>query len=182
MHDPTGVPVGIIGRSIDGKIFKNSKNLPRSKTTWNFHRAKRASDSVIIVESSFDAMRCYQAGYENVVAILGGYVSEEHVRQLSRTFNSVIIATDMDKKRFNDPCNICKKQGLNLCRGHNPGRKLGENIAERMVGKRIMWATYGYKEVYPHGAKDLGDLTDVEIRQCIKDATSHGEYMRWKIW
>ena len=39
LHSPDGLPVGIIGRSIEGKSFKNSPNLPRNKTMFNLHRA-----------------------------------------------------------------------------------------------------------------------------------------------
>jgi hypothetical protein len=30
--------------------------------------------------------------------------------------------------------------------------------------------------MYPHNAKDVGDLTDEEIKQCIKNAIPHFEY------
>jgi DNA primase len=45
MHNPDGLPIGVIGRSIAGKDFKNSKGLPKNKTAWNFHRAKREGDT-----------------------------------------------------------------------------------------------------------------------------------------
>jgi len=38
LHSPDGIPVGIIGRSIEGKAFKNSPNLPRNKTMFNIHK------------------------------------------------------------------------------------------------------------------------------------------------
>lgn len=58
MHDPNGMPIGLIGRtpSHNDKVFKNSVNLPKSKTAWNFHRAKTHGDTVIICEASYDAM------------------------------------------------------------------------------------------------------------------------------
>jgi DNA primase len=75
VHSPDGMPIGIVGRSIEGKAFKNSTNLPKSKTLFNIHRAKKIGDHVIIVESSFDAIRVHQAGFPNVVATLGGFLS-----------------------------------------------------------------------------------------------------------
>lgn len=75
MHSPDGVPVGIVGRSISGKHFKNSPKLPTSKTFFNLHRAKKESHVVILVESSFDAMAVYQSGFPNVVANLGTHMS-----------------------------------------------------------------------------------------------------------
>ena len=41
VHSPDGIPIGIVGRSIEGKSFKNSTNLPKSKTLFNVHRAKK---------------------------------------------------------------------------------------------------------------------------------------------
>ena len=41
VHSPDGMAIGIVGRSIEGKAFKNSTNLPKSKTLFNIHRAKK---------------------------------------------------------------------------------------------------------------------------------------------
>ncbi len=41
VHSPSGIPIGLVGRSIEGKAFKNSTNLPKSKTMFNIHRAKK---------------------------------------------------------------------------------------------------------------------------------------------
>ena len=69
VHSPDGEPIGLVGRSVEGKSFKNSSNLPKSKTLFNIHRAKKIGDHVIIVESNFDAIRIHQAGFPNVVEI-----------------------------------------------------------------------------------------------------------------
>ena len=52
VHSPDGIPVGLVGRSISEKKFKNSTNLPRSKTMFNIHRAKKIGNQVVIVEST----------------------------------------------------------------------------------------------------------------------------------
>jgi hypothetical protein len=33
--------------------------------------------------------------------------------------------------------------------------------------------------IYPHDAKDVGDMSDEEIKQCIKNAVPHFEYANW---
>lgn len=157
VHSPTGVPVGIVGRSIEGKKFKNSTNLPRSQTMFNLHRAKKESSTIIVCESSFDAIRIHQAGYPNVVATLGGSMSKENIQNLNKYSSSIIIATDADEA----------------------GRKLGREIAIKLKNKDISWASYEDKIIYPHGAKDIGDLTDSEIKQCIKNAVTNFEYYNW---
>lgn len=157
VHSPTGMPVGIVGRSISDKRFKNSINLPRNKTLFNIHRAKRESGTLIVVESSFDAILVHKAGYPNVVATLGGHISKENLSNLNKYSSSIIIATDSDEA----------------------GRQLGKSIASKLKNKNISWASYSDGVVYPHDAKDMGDLTEEEIKQCIKNAVSHFEYLTW---
>lgn len=180
MHDPNGMPIGIIGRtpSHTDKQFKNSTGLPKAKTCWNFHRAKRTGDTVIICEASYDAMRIHQAGYPNVVALLGGHVTDYHLNQISRNFSRIIIMTDFDHKQYRPNCRMCNYK---KCTGHRPGRDLGRTIAQRLPNKKIMWASYDDTCVFPHGAKDAGDMTDDEIRQCLKNAISNLEYSQWDI-
>lgn len=180
MHDPKGMPVGFIGRAAShtNKVFKNTVNLPKSKTAWNFHRAKKDGDTVIICESSYDAMRIHQAGYSNVVALLGGHVTSFHLEQIGRHFSKVIIMTDFDKKGYRPNCRLCNYQA---CQGHRAGRELGRSIARGLPNKKIMWAAYDDTCVFPHGAKDASDMTDDEIRQCLRNAVSNLEYSRWNI-
>lgn len=185
MHDPTGMLVGFVGRAIDEKVFKNSNNLPKSLTAFNYHRAKRHGETVVVVEASFDAMRVHQAGYPNVIALLGGHLSRAHVDQINKTFSEVIIMTDFDKREKPKPnCARCAHrkpiQGVK-CVGHRPGRDLGWSIANALPNKRIKWAAYDDTCVYPHGAKDVGNMTDDEIRHCLKFAVNHFTYSQWGI-
>jgi DNA primase len=157
VHSPDGMPVGLVGRSISEKKFKNSTNLPRSKTMFNIHRAKKIGDNVIIVESSFDAIRVHQAGFPNVIATLGGHISTENISLINRYFNKVTLMTDSDQA----------------------GRELANSIASRLKNKDLLWASYEYGKIYPHDAKDAGDMTEEEIKACIKNAVSNIEYQSW---
>ncbi len=158
VHSPDGSPIGIVGRSIEGKTFKNSTNLPKSKTMFNIHRAKKIGSNVIIVESNFDAIRVHQAGFPNVVATLGGSLSSEQQKLLNKYFSTIIVMTDADEA----------------------GRELGMSIANRLNTKDVLWASYDYGKIYPHDAKDVGDMTDEEIKACIKNSVSHIEYVGWQ--
>lgn len=154
LHSPDGLPVGIIGRSIEGKSFKNSPNLPRNKTMFNLHHAKRKGGTIIVVESSFDAIRLWQAGYPNAVATLGGSISDVNLNHLNKYSSTIIIMTDNDIA----------------------GKALGNTIANKLKNKNILWARYDSNIVYPRQAKDVGDLTDEEIKQCVKNAIPHFEH------
>ena len=155
MHDPEGMPIGYIGRSVSGKSFANSYKLPKMMVPWNYHRAKRESDTVVVVESSFDAMRVHQAGYPAVVATLGAFLSEKHAYYLDRSFSNIIVMTDNDEA----------------------GRKLGQSIVDRFPYKKVMWAA-GKDEIYPDGVKDATDMTDDQIRFLLMNAMSTFEYVQ----
>ena len=188
MYSESGEPVGFIGRTIEGKRFRNSDNLPVRQTLWNLHRARRLGDTVIVCEASFDAMRIAQAGYPNVVACLGGNFKEQHAQQLMKYFKTIIIFTDWDDTREHrydkggKRCRKCVEAGFMACKGHNPGRDTGQKIANLVKGKQIKWASVGYKQVYPRGAKDAGDMSIADIRLAIKNAVSNMEYSRWGLY
>ena len=95
MQSPDGsMHVGFVARSVEGKDFKNTPKLPKSKILFNLHRAK-LHDTVYVVESSFDAIRLDQAGLP-AVATLGANVSRTQIELLTKNFNSVIIVPDND--------------------------------------------------------------------------------------
>jgi hypothetical protein len=180
MHDPNGMLIGFVGRraSASDKTFKNSTKLPKSLTAWNFHRAKTTGETVIVCEASFDAMRIHQAGYPNVVALLGGSFNNYYAEQLGKHFSNIIVMSDMDKKIYYPNCRKCNYQ---TCTGHRPGRSLGWSIVERMPNKRVLWAIYNDEEIYPilgrdKPVKDSSDMTDDEIRQCLRNAVPTYRY------
>ena len=181
VHSPDGIPVGLVGRGISEKSFKNSRNLPRSKTMFNLHRAKKCGGTVVVCESSYDAIKIHQAGFPNVVATLGGFISKDNLANLNRYFSTIIIMTDFDN-RLEHVADNCRKCYPEACKGHNPGRDLGTSIANMLKNKDVQWAMFNQNEVYPHGAKDAGDLTDDEIKHCIKNAMSHVEYTSRNIY
>lgn len=171
VYSHNSIPVGLIGRSVEGKRFKNSVGLPSSKVFFNANRAMRTSSTAIIVEAAFDAMLIHQAGYPNVIATIGGHVSPYKRQLLNRYFDRIIIMTDNDKPQYNGVCRQCG----GVCRGHNPGRELGISLAESF-NREVEWAVWSDNEVYPHNAKDAGDLTEEEIQKLIKNAVPDVEY------
>ena len=95
VHSPDGMCVGFVGRSIEGKEFKNSPKLPKSKTLFNLNRVK-TSRSVYVVESSFDAIRLDQCGMP-AVATLGASVNSTQIDLLQKYFNDIIVIADNDE-------------------------------------------------------------------------------------
>jgi DNA primase len=106
---PDGMEVGFVGRSIEGKDFKNTPGLPKSKVLFNLHRVK-TSNRVYVVESSFDAIRLDQVGIP-AVATLGAMVSTKQIELLRKYFNSVFVIADNDEAGSNMRDKIIKSLG-----------------------------------------------------------------------
>lgn len=106
---PDGVSLGFVGRSVEGKQFKNTPGLPKGKLLFNLHRVK-SSDKVYVVESSFDAIRLDQCGFP-AVATLGSNVSNFQLELLQKYFNNVIVVADNDEAGGSMKDKIVKKLG-----------------------------------------------------------------------
>ena len=109
VHSPDGIPLGFVGRSVEGKEFKNTPGLPKSKTLFNLNRVKML-DSVYVVESSFDAIRLDQVGI-SAVATLGANVSNTQIELLQKYFNNIIVIADNDEAGGNMKDRIIEKLG-----------------------------------------------------------------------
>jgi DNA primase len=109
VHSPEGIPIGFVGRSIEGKEFKNTPGLPKSKTLFNLNRVK-SSSRVYVVESSFDAIRLDQCGLSSV-ATLGSNVSNTQIELLQKCFNDIIVIADNDEAGGNMKTKIIEKLG-----------------------------------------------------------------------
>ena len=151
MFDKDGDCVGVIRRSIEGKSFKNSPNLPTSKTLFGIHIAKAQSvDEVVICESNFDAILSHQSGHP-AVATLGGTFTDFHLTQISRYFNKVILAVDNDEG------------------GHKFAKRIARMCKER--GMYVYRMQYSQYEMLPGNVKDFGDVKDTEkIAQAVRFA------------
>jgi DNA primase len=124
VHSPDGVPLGFVGRSVEGKDFKNTPGLPKGKTLFNLNRNK-TSKVIYVVESSFDAIRLDQCGFP-AVATLGSNVSNFQVDLLKKYFNDIIVIADNDAA------------------GSNMATKLKEKLSDRVS---ILSLEQQYKDV-----------------------------------
>lgn len=109
VHSPDGMEVGFVGRSVEGKDFKNTPRLPKAKVLFNLHRVK-ASKKVYVVESSFDAIRLDQCGFP-AVATLGANVSNYQIDLLKKYFNNICVIADNDEAGGNMKDKIIENLG-----------------------------------------------------------------------
>lgn len=106
---PDGIDIGFVGRSVEGKEFKNTPGLPKSKVLFNLHRVKTAG-KVYVVESSFDAIRLDQCGFP-AVATLGANVSNFQTDLLQKYFNNIFVIADNDEAGGNMKDKLIEKLG-----------------------------------------------------------------------
>jgi DNA primase len=186
-YDHRSRPVGLVGRGIDQKEFKNFGAEPngtgfhKSKIIWNLNNARRY-ETLIVTEAAFDAMASDQAGYPNVGAVLGGSLSVTQKELINRHFSTLIIATDNENEdngelTYHRMCAKCVKSGHDYCQGHAPGRELGMKMVSEFPNLKILWAVYDDKNIYANNVKDLRAMTDDQIRQTLRNAVPHFEYL-----
>ncbi len=96
IHNERGELIAYAGRAIDQTEpkYKLPTGFKKSAVLFNLHRM-RSGDPVIIVEGFFDCINLHQAGYSEVVALMGSSLSVQQ-EELLRDFSDVVILLDGD--------------------------------------------------------------------------------------
>lgn len=116
IHDSVGRLVGYAGRSLDGgePRYLFPAGFRKSQVVFNLHRAvRKAAQCAIVVEGFFDCLRVFQAGYSNVVALMGVSLSEVQEQLLLERFPRLVLMLD----------------------GDEAGRRASQQLATRLKGK-----------------------------------------------
>jgi DNA primase len=99
IHDNEGRLVAYAGRSLDGSEprYLFPPGFRKSQVAFNLHRAVRESaEWAIVVEGFFDCLRVHQAGYRNVVALMGVSLSGVQQQLLLERFRRLVLMLDGD--------------------------------------------------------------------------------------
>lgn len=145
LHDICGQPIGYCGRRLDpneiaawGK-WRFPKFLPKSRILYNAHRAiVYKKYGLILVECPWSAMRLSQAGWPNVVSLLGTSLSQVQADWLVAA-PSLLLMLD----------------------GDDTGRKATASIIEKLGAK-----TKTFVHQLPQGL-DPDDLSDAELNKAV---------------
>jgi len=116
IHDSEGQLVAYAGRSIDGSEprYLFPPNFRKSQVVFNLHRAVgEAARWAIVVEGFFDCLRVHQAGFHNVVALMGASLSEVQEQLLLERFAQLVVMLD----------------------GDEAGRRASQQLAARLSGR-----------------------------------------------
>lgn len=103
IHDQRGNLVGYAGRSLDDSEprYRFPAGFHKSWVVYNLHRALGTPTSQagrgIVVEGFFDCLKVDQAGYANVVALMGTSLSEVQAQLLEQHFRELVLMLDGDE-------------------------------------------------------------------------------------
>jgi len=100
IHDAEGQLVAYAGRSLDDREprYLFPPGFPKSQVVFNLHRAVWESARWgLVVEGFFDCLQVHQAGYRNVVALLGVSLSEAQEKLLLERFARLVLMLDGDE-------------------------------------------------------------------------------------
>jgi len=100
IHDHEGQLVAYAGRSLDGgePRYLFPPGFHKSQVVFNLHRAVwESARCALVVEGFFDCLRVHQAGYRNVVALLGVSLSEAQEKLLLERFPHLVLMLDGDE-------------------------------------------------------------------------------------
>jgi DNA primase len=125
IRDHNGHLIGFGGRTIgnDDAKYINSPDGPlynKSIALFGIYLAKEAirkSKNVVLVEGYFDVTAFHRIGIENVVAVSGTALTEQHVNILKRYTDKVTLCLDNDtagKQAAERAYLLCKSRELNV--------------------------------------------------------------------
>ena len=193
LYDLTGNIVGYNGRIYDNNDstnkYINSREtdiFKKGELLFNYHRAKENTRNykfVIIVEGRIDAIRCYQAGYKNVVASLGTAITKQHAMLLRRLSDNIVLCFDGDKageKATNSAIEELSKLGIDpkivrLPNNMDPDEyilKNGKSSFDEIINNPLNIMEYKEmllkRNINLNNTKELADYTNTMIKEISK--------------
>ena len=106
LHDLNGKVIGFSGRIITSakqNKYLNTKEtelFKKGKLLYHYHIAKeeaRVKKSVIIMEGFMDIIRASTVGIKNTVATMGTALTKDHIKEIKRLSNNIILCFDGDE-------------------------------------------------------------------------------------
>jgi hypothetical protein len=146
IHDSAGQLIAYAGRAVavDGPRYRFPAGFQKSQALFNYHRARPSgSGCAIVVEGFFDCMRVHQAGFPNVVGLMGAVLSETQKELLATGFRRIILMLDGDATGRRATAQIaaalrpaCTVIEVPLPTGWQPDQMTTEQVRDLLAGER----------------------------------------------
>jgi len=150
LHDRVVIPirnekgelVAYAGRAIDGSEpkYRFPAGFRKSQVLFNLHRARQTGQqSVIVVEGFFDAMKIYQAGCHNVIALMGCTMSDHQAQLLIHRFSQAVLMLDGDEAGRHGSAGIASRLStrMNVAVLHLPDGVQPDQMASKEITQRV---------------------------------------------
>lgn len=173
LRDDAGRLLGVIKRYLEEDVdlrYKYPKGFKRSMNLFaSWLVEAHASDHVVLVEGSVDAMKVWQAGIP-ALAIYGSSISPAQVRLLRRLgVGQVTLFFDNDK---------AGREAADCCLGIKHHTKKGKKSGERVhyteydprtdLRRGFLVSRVAYPASYPG---DPGAMSNKQIKRCVNGAS-----------
>ena len=147
IHDREGDLIGYTGRTVNEISDDNPKwlippKLIKPKVLFNLHRIGEKAETVILVEGPLDLVAVHQAGFSNVVALLGkellvdGDLAYDQLRLITENFTHAVLLFD----------------------GDTDGRKRAKVAVQKLISKMYV------RDICLPDERDPGDLNSEELQ------------------
>jgi DNA primase len=177
IRDLSGDVVAFGGRILNGDDdtpkYVNSTDSPifhKRQILYGFPKARnsiRESGRCLLVEGYTDVMKCHQEGFSSAVATLGTALTEQHVQQVKRNTNELVLVYDGDvsgRQAARDGGEIAIQQGLDVSvllmpEDEDPADVLSdspESFRERLADRQSFMTFLFDWMVEEHSLEDAG--------------------------
>jgi DNA primase len=143
IRNESGELVAYAGRAINGDEpkYKLPAGFHKAHVLYNLDKVGGEADTIIVVEGFFDSFKVVQAGFPNVVALMGRTLSEEQAKLVAK-FRKVVLMLD----------------------GDGPGRESQQNLTLALSTNHFVRSA-----IVPDG-KQPDELSSVDIQNLLNGA------------
>ena len=201
LHDLNGKVIGFSGRIINnGKQNKylNTKEtelFKKGKILYHYHIAKeeaRVKKSVIIMEGFMDIIRASTVGIKNTVATMGTALTKDHIKEIKRLSNNIILCFDGDEagvKATLASGELFKSEGIEVKVITLPGEddpdtyilKNGKDAFETLISNSIYYSDFKIKNLSRNRNFASSEEKANYIHEVLEEASKINDTIRTEI-
>lgn len=201
LHDLNGKVIGFSGRIINnGKQNKylNTKEtelFKKGKLLYHYHIAKeeaRVKKSVIIMEGFMDIIRASTVGIKNTVATMGTALTHDHIKEIKRLSNNIILCFDGDEagvKATLASGELFKSEGIEVKVITLPGEddpdtyilKNGRDAFQTLINNAIYYSDFKIKNLSRNRNFASSEEKANYIHEVLEEASKINDTIRTEI-
>ncbi len=201
LHDLNGKVIGFSGRIINnGKQNKylNTKEtelFKKGKLLYHYHIAKeeaRVKKSVIIMEGFMDIIRASTVGIKNTVATMGTALTKDHIKEIKRLSNNIILCFDGDEagvKATLASGELFKSEGIEVKVITLPGEddpdtyilKNGKDAFQGLINNAIYYSDFKIKNLSRNRNFASSEEKANYIHEVLEEASKINDTIRTEI-